>query len=198
MSELPKFDSPPVVETVIGVSFDPIPGWDIPHLGLFWNQVRTDFPEFKVQPTLPDTPEEQFPAKTPGKVNIEITSRLAARCWFVSAEGNTLIQVQNNRFCYNWRKTGENQSYPHYDDSIRPSFVSEWNRFAMFVKDEFRISAPPIRQCEITYVNHIEMGSNSKMHELFSGWSGQTTTDFLPEPDRVGVNASYEISDQGR
>ena len=38
-SSLPAFRKPPVVETVLGVQFDPIPGFSNAHLGAFWKRL---------------------------------------------------------------------------------------------------------------------------------------------------------------
>lgn len=40
---LPRFDVPPVVEMVLGVEFADLPGWSIPHYGLFWGRIRSDY-----------------------------------------------------------------------------------------------------------------------------------------------------------
>ena len=50
---LVDFESPPVVETVLGVEFAPIRGWAVPHFGLYWNEVRSEFPRFDVHAPLP-------------------------------------------------------------------------------------------------------------------------------------------------
>ena len=90
----------------------------------------------------------------------EIQGTLPVRCWFFDTSETRLIQVQNNCFIHNWRKTAETDNYKHYD-AIRPIFVDEWSRFLGFL-DQNSLAKPDVWQCEITYVNHIERGQ---------GWS---------------------------
>ena len=52
-----------------------------------------------------------------------------------------------------------------------------------------------IRQCEISYVNHIEIDSRRRMSDIFTDWSGLTTKRFLPEPEKVALSVSYQIPD---
>ena len=53
--ELPKFDSPPVIETVLGVQFAPLPNFSTVHSGWFWkNYLGEDWTSVKVVPRLDD------------------------------------------------------------------------------------------------------------------------------------------------
>jgi hypothetical protein len=49
---LPDFGAPPVVETALGVEFAPLRKWSVPHFGVFWNEIKSDYPRFEVQPAL--------------------------------------------------------------------------------------------------------------------------------------------------
>ena len=50
MHMLPDFNEPPVIETVLGLQFDPIESFNVPHFGLYWSKIRADYPTFDVQP----------------------------------------------------------------------------------------------------------------------------------------------------
>lgn len=195
---LPYYELPPVVETVIGVSFSPINDWEIPHFGLFWTRVREEFPEVSVHPPL-ESPEEQFPL-APMRLGLQFRSKPDARCWFINQDSQTLLQVQRDRFILNWRKGDATRPYPRYTETIRPAFVRQWQRFVEFVSEEFQDTEFSIKQCELTYINHIPLNEGWKNpSELFSGWSGVTSESFLPEPETIAINVSYQMPDkQGR
>jgi uncharacterized protein (TIGR04255 family) len=152
---LPHFDDPPVVETVLGVEFVPLEKWHIPHFGLFWHDIRGEYPRFEVQPPLA-SPIEKFgqEAGPPQRLALEMLTHPPVRCWFIDRSEKRLLQVQNDRFIHNWRKAGSVETYPHYEN-IRPLFEREWERFCLFLKSH-DLGTPEVRQCEVTYVNHID------------------------------------------
>ena len=199
---LPKFRLPPVTETVLGVEFAPLVGWRVPHFGLFWNRIRDRFPKYEIKPPL-DTQIEQFngPAR-PVSPAIQVLLEPEVRCWFIDASDRALIQVQNNRFTYNWRKTGPDDAYPHYDETIRPAFERIWNEYQAFVAAE-QIGELNIVQCEVTYVNHLEIGkgwrSPAEISNIFPFLSNSIGRGFLPMPERLGFNITFRLPDkQGR
>lgn len=142
-TQSPKFNHPPIVEKLMGVQFMPLEGWSAPHFGLFWQEIRNDFPTFSVQPPLLSSAREFSPEEF-------------IRCWFFHNTDKKIIQVQRDRFLYNWQKPADYEEYPHYE-SIRPEFEKAWHKFTQFLADN-EISDPVIEQYEITYINHFERG----------------------------------------
>jgi hypothetical protein len=49
---LPKFNRPPVVETVLGVEFAQLIRWGIPHFGLYWATIRNEYQHCPVREPL--------------------------------------------------------------------------------------------------------------------------------------------------
>ncbi len=203
---LPDFDDPPVVETVLGVEFAPLEKWSIPHFGLFWHEVRDEYPGFEVQPPL-DSQIERFgrevrrEARQPQMVKFEVLSQPPIRCWFIDQSGRRLLQVQNDRFVHNWRKVGPAETYPRYE-SIRPIFEREWERFCRFLESN-ALGTPEVRQCEVSYVNHLDQGKGwqtfADLGNVIACWSGTPTGRFLPAPEDVGLKTCYLMPDnQGR
>ncbi len=45
---LPDFDDPPIVESALSVEFATLAKWRIPHFGLFWHEIQTDFTSTKM------------------------------------------------------------------------------------------------------------------------------------------------------
>jgi uncharacterized protein (TIGR04255 family) len=189
---LPDFENPPAVETLMGVHFAPIEKWQGPYFGLFWSQIKKDYPKAEVQPPVVAAP-------TPELVLSQFQSRfeLPVRCWFFNRDETRLIQVQNNLFLHNWRKVAHADKYLHYDD-LRPIFEREWQAFRNFLDGE-GLEAPAVQLCEVTYVNHIDRGSGwqtfADLSQVFPNWSPQTSGNILPAPELVAINASYPLKD---
>lgn len=197
---LPDYDDPPVVETVLGVQFAPLQGWGIPHFGLFWNEIKDEYPNFQVQPALPGDVGVSvgLDVGSPAGPRLQFTAAVPVRCWFFDPSRTRLIQLQNDRFMHNWIKAALAQRYMHYED-VRPIFYREWQRFAAFLERQ-GIERPGMVQCEVTYVNHLEREKGwstfADFPSVIAPWSGSGSTGFLPSPDAVVLNARYPISDQ--
>src|SRR5271155_5943414 len=104
--DLPDFENPPVVETVLSVQFEPLRGINTAYLGLLWKEFSAGFPRAEDQPLLPRSVEE-FPEGPPARLGLQLQAfekPPPLRMWFVSERGNEMIQVQADRFIKNWRK----------------------------------------------------------------------------------------------
>lgn len=137
-----KFKKPPINEVVIGTYFNP-PLVDLKaeHVGLFWSDIRGEYPVLSQQPPIGviiETPLEIFPMP---------------RYWLASKDDATLIQIQKNAFLFNWRKREE--TYPHYD-SVKARFDKNFQLFSDFVGVEIGIQNLSIEVCELSYVNIIK------------------------------------------
>jgi uncharacterized protein (TIGR04255 family) len=191
---LPDFVRPPLIETAIALEFAPLTKFKIPHFGIYWERIRSEYPEFDVRPVI-QTGLDEVPPGT--QINIEINNDPnAVRCWFMDATKSQLIQVQNNRFINNWRKLAEADQYPRYKDKIRPRFKKEWARFREFVTETELGELSSVRG-EMTYINHIDFDDGWENYKgissLFPLWSGKTSAGFLPAPTNVTFAASYPI-----
>lgn len=185
---LPEFDAPPLFETVFGVRFPKLKGWDVRHFGLYWDQIRADFPRFETKPPLPGP----LPGSQGEAIAIQLLSEPEMRCWYLISDGTRLLQVQHDGFFHNWRKVRLDEVYPRYR-TIRPSFEREWGRFRRFL-EERGIASPNVVECEATYVNHLEKGrewsSIADLREVFR-WFG----DDAPEPTRLVLRASVAMGE---
>jgi hypothetical protein len=123
-----EYDNPPVIETVLSAEFAPLPNWQIPHFGLFWQHIRQDYPQCEVKPAL-SSAVEQFdtPHPKPEDLLPQLLDQPPIRCWFVG--DTSLVQVQNDRLIYNWRKGQSTLPYPRYEPSVRPGFEKLWRQF---------------------------------------------------------------------
>lgn len=154
---LPKFDAPPVVETVLGIQFAPLPGFSTAHAGCYWKKhLDPAWTGVKDAPRLPDQ-FERLGTEQRWRSGVEIRQIQAGepnRVQFVGSDGERMIQVQDSRFIYNWRK--REGAYPSYD-KLRPEFDGRFNVFRRFVQ-EAELGSLEWNQWEVTYVNHIPRG----------------------------------------
>ncbi|RMH34532.1 MAG: TIGR04255 family protein [Nitrospirae bacterium] len=196
---LPEFESPPVIETVLGVQFNRLESFQIPHFGLYWNRVRQIYPRVEIQPPLSPA-FEHFAVEN---VSEEFEIRLSGgppelRCWFKNEEETHLIQIQRDRFIINWRKVTGKEEYPRYH-RFRPRFQDEWIKFCNFLREE-AIDCPQVNQCEVTYVNHFECEKEFKhlgeVHKMFRVWSELPREEFLPSPEAVRFHMRFALPDQ--
>jgi uncharacterized protein (TIGR04255 family) len=194
---IPRFKAPPLVETILGLEFAPIGQWQIPHFGLYWQKIREEYPTFEVQPPLASSEDRRSTEDRIFKaMMIELHPVPPVRCWYRHAGNECLLQLQNDRFIHNWRKTGEDSNYPHYE-GIRPIFEVEWNRFREFLKHEQIGSAEPSR-CEVTYVNHLvkgrEWNSLADVAAVFPWFSPPTVFDPPRTASAVGFALQYPLA----
>ena len=203
---LPKFDSPrpdftdpPVIEVALSVQFEPLSALGVPQFGLLWEHYRKEFPNTEDQPALPSV-TEHFEAPKPPSVKVGIISEpRPPRCWFKNAADTELIQVQQDRFVFNWRKSKAEEPYPRYP-YVRAKFEAHFKTFETFLR-ECSIGAVLPNQCVVTYVNHLFPGRGWKragqFKNIFSVWSGRHSDDFLPEPEDITTQARYPMLTDG-
>ena len=195
------FTNPPVVETVLSVQFAPLSKVSIPDMGLYWQKIRHEFSRIELRPPVAHVKEEfvSDPAKAAAQFNFELVpaTELQIRCWFLDKKGNKFLQVQNDRFIHNWQKVTGDEIYPRYE-TVRSKFEEEWVRFCEFLKEE-NLGTPVVDQCEVTYVNHIEYGkgwkSYAELNKVIAPWSGTSSGEFLPAPEKVNLNVTYLLPD---
>lgn len=158
-----KFQKAPIVELVLGVQFDSAV-IEPKHTFDFFNDIKQQFPVIQEQHILNsiiETPE-----------NLSETSILSGfhtRKWFVNSENNKLIQIQPDRFLFNWRKTNDNTSYPHYENVL-----SEFMDNFKIIDNKLAVNEN-INQLEITYVDHIVLDDfgldRYDLSKIFNFWS---------------------------
>jgi len=200
---LPEFENPPVVEVALAVQFEPIAGLTAPQLGLLWAaHYRKAYPKVEEHAPL-DSVIERFGSKGPGHADVRIqmlNKPPTPRCWFLSDEGSELIQVQPDRFAHNWRKTGDADEYPRYDEHIKKTFIEEVTSFQDYIEEEELGTFAP-NQCEVTYVNHIPCGtgwdSHGQLAQILSLGELQGADGFLPEAEELRMSGSFVIPREG-
>lgn len=189
------YAEPPVVEVVCGVTFKAIKSLLAPHLGVFWDKIRTEYPECRELPILPAL-IEPMDEKTPNvQEQIEVTLiPPLPRVWFLDKKENTLIQVQRNRFVHNWKSVKKEDRYPDFKN-IFEAFQKQLAAFTSFLRDEKLEELHPV-QYELTYINHLLQGRGwekvSNLGNLFPDFDWHCNpTRFLPEIEAINWNTSF-------
>ena len=193
---LPDFSDPPVIEVALSVLYKSLSSLTTAHIGSLWAKFRDEFP------TTEDHPPLGFPVEAPAQIQqeppkpeLKMLAVLPGRTWFVSPSGTELIQVQHDRFAYNWRKQSTDV-YPRYP-KVRENFERHLHVFQRFESDS-GLGTMSARQCEVSYVNHIieEGGIDlGRCGDYVSLWQDSSGDRFLPQAERVGFNTSYTMSD---
>jgi uncharacterized protein (TIGR04255 family) len=181
----------PLTEVVMGLQFDSLPLTG-PGLAPFWDSIRDDFPTVAEQPPLLPIAEDFGPPRPP-QFSVELTGQpLAPRYWFVGKDETRLLQVQRDRFVYNWRNRPEGDDYPHYE-VIRPEFNTYFERFEAFARarldDTVRCT-----WAELTYVNLISLPSDGDASSVVTLLRGSGLKS-LPPVDDVAATWRFLMRD---
>lgn len=192
---LADFQKPPAVETLVGFHFFPLQNWKTPNFGLFWQAIKREYPDAQVRPVVEQGLRLELNSAL---ASIKLSGDVPVRWWYLHRSGKRLVQLQADSFVQNWRKRGADDPYLHYKD-LRPAFRKTWAQFLRFLKQQ-HVESPRVRQCEVTYVNHIDRGegwrSFGDLANVFSVWKGKTYCGFLPTPDLVSMQVFYPIKGQ--
>jgi uncharacterized protein (TIGR04255 family) len=177
-ADLPDYENPPLNEILLSLQFSQPSGFGNVQIVLLWQKLfKEKFPNYQEQPPLQPLFEVFGPNPIP-LPSIQISMAVPeVRYWFTNDD--EVIQIQNNRFIHNWRKTREDQKYPHYE-TIRENFTKEIELIAGFL-NENKLGELQVNQCEVSYINHIEFpdGKNphTNLHRVFRSINENETVD---------------------
>ncbi|MFO1392546.1 MAG: hypothetical protein U1F09_02100 [Steroidobacteraceae bacterium] len=147
----PNFENPPIVEIGIGVAFSKPERLSIGQLGRFWATIAGDFPYS----------EDHNPVGSPAEWAASVEGLPLPRLWVIAAGGNTLLQLQVDRFGLNWRRQKDSDRYPDFASRLE-AFLGYWKLFCEFAQEVCGGDAA-VRSAEIIKV--------SRSHET-DGWAG--------------------------
>jgi uncharacterized protein (TIGR04255 family) len=165
-----------------------------PHLGLLWEKFRQEYPSCKeVDPLVPVV--ETFSGAE--RSDVDLTVPYLPRIWFVSRDGNAIVQVQRDRLLHNWRKIHPTDEYPRYS-VVKEKFSKRFAEFEAFLLENQLGTVSPI-QFEMTYLNHIPVGSGwetfMELGKVFPDFNWRTSERFLPLPEKVNWRTSFAMPD---
>lgn len=186
-----KFDRPPVVEVACGVSFTLPKPLRTAHIGLYWSRVSGEFPRCDDAQPIAHIVESNVVADS-----AEIDFRIEhvslppmRRAWLINEAGTHLLQLQEDRFLFNWKRVADNSSYPSYQEVVA-GFRTQWANYKSFLSDQ-KLGDPSITQLEMTYFNFLVTPAD----ELRDHVRDRAADRFLPQPETVWMRNSYPLPD---
>jgi uncharacterized protein (TIGR04255 family) len=201
----PKFEFPPVVETVLGVQFANLPGYTTAHAGWFWKEYleKLNEPENHKWSTAVDAPrlEDQFErfggddSWGPMFALKALPSSQSHRTQIFRSDNERLIQVQDSRLLLNWKK--QSGAYPSFGPLLE-EFRTVLHAFETFAHDA-HFGAVSFNQWETVYVDQLKKGefweSPRDWSRIFPGLSLPQVKDnpLLASGDEV-VSADWRFS----
>jgi uncharacterized protein (TIGR04255 family) len=149
-------------------------------MGIVWSLFSDEFPKT----------EDKVPLgfRTPQGLRLENRPRV----WFVSEDDQRIIQVQRDRFHFNWRKVREDDPYPRFE-SVYSAFTRHSTAFRDLVQEA---DAFVLEHLELTYVNLIP--EDAETVDSFSGLFPDLVRRkdegrYLPRPRRFHWNSTYAL-----
>lgn len=150
----PHFRKPPIFEQAIALVFDRLRDFSIVDPGLFWTEIREQFPLSESAPRLPtsvelfDGPEAQLTFSALPPVQLP-------RTVFKTNPEGELVQIQDDKFVFNWVRTSQAAQYPRFERTS----ARLWELYTLWAKfyEKRYGTAPPLKQCELTNVNVVEV-----------------------------------------
>lgn len=184
----PNFERPPINELVCGVVFERLRLFTAPFVGLLWNEYRADFPKAEHAPLLVS---ERTAAEA-----LSLEQITFPRIWFVHRDERTLIQVQNDRFLFNWRKVEREDEYPRFAYVIE-EFRKHFERFNKFIS-EHNLGVLEVKTGELSYINHFLVGegwnSLADIGSILPDMSWQHREGrYLPTPKLMSWRALFKL-----
>lgn len=123
MSERPRLSKPPLTEVVCGVKFEPLP-LALEHIAELRQALKEDYPKLSLQPAVMEPGDEfEFVFGVAGP------ALKGQRCLLEREGSPWIVQVQQDRFFFNWR--GEGEHYPGFEGvgGVLEGFLAVWRRF---------------------------------------------------------------------
>jgi uncharacterized protein (TIGR04255 family) len=111
-----------------------------------------------------------------------------------------LIQIQSDRFLFNWRSMAESDEYPRYP-TIRDAFLWAWGEWTAFIDVE-SLGEISVSAIEMSYINAIAKGKGwqnwDSVGEIFPDFAWRKAAGrYLPGPEKVVYVAAIQMGDEG-
>ncbi|MDA0159570.1 TIGR04255 family protein [Solirubrobacter ginsenosidimutans] len=201
--DLVTFERPPLNEVYLSVQFATDVSDEAVALAEFWPLIRADFPTLERHPALPpveetfDVPPKVGPPNLPFRIG---TGAMPQRYWFVSADSTRLVQVQPDRFLFNWRRVRPDDEYPRFR-ALVPEFERLFEAFVQVLSADQR-KAATAAWAEVGYINHVDApdelrpGGHISLDRIFTFVSKIDATAFDPVED-MQLQVRSTIRDDG-
>jgi uncharacterized protein (TIGR04255 family) len=198
MTNILKYEHPPVFETVIGVHFPELAGFRPRHLYLYWETRKEQYPTIEERPRIREV-VEAFPRRpTLREPKLSVSEGPPAeRVWCITQPEDELIQIQPDWFLFNWRERPGSKYASFAENSQK--FLEEFKQFREFCRGH-ALEDPKPRLCEVSYINHIDPEGGESTIELFgkvlTGLCWKTADGWLPHPEAATFNRVFVVGEQ--
>ena len=192
-----EFAKPPVDEVVLSILFESLDKLLAPHLGEIWQEFKKDgFMQIMEHPPVMPTMETfPNPSREP-QFHINVPD--LPRIWFIHKDDSQILQVQRDRFTFNWRKTKPDQGYPGFS-AICDKFEGFYNRFSQIMRDMEIGEVTPL-QYELTYIDQLRQGDGwntldelGKIYNMFVDF--QESDSFWSSAESLSLRTSFTLAD---
>lgn len=182
-----KFQNPPVMEVACAVTFRLDRPLKSGHVGLYWSKVQDEFPRCEDASPIPAMFEATSNAPAVTYQVLEMPE--LRRTWLLNSAGTHLLQLQEDRFIFNWKRTDLDTSYPSYDTVIA-DFWKQWHQYRHFLIEQ-GLGSPVVVQLELTYFN-VLIGP---VHFLRDHRREVAEGRFLPTPEAMNYRLQFVLPD---
>ncbi len=190
---LPSFKNPPLLEVVAGVQFDSSLGFQTLDIADIWHDFgKEEFETYREMPPLDPYVENNT------KI-IELSDLLPMRrYWFERKKKDKLIQIQRDRFIYNWRRPLENMDdtncYPRYENVVKKEFFEYYKSFQNTLSNKGIKGFNPSFM-ELSYINLIDMpeGGLSYINSIFKDINWDRKSHILSAPESMQHRWLFQI-----
>jgi uncharacterized protein (TIGR04255 family) len=186
--QLPSFKAPPVQEVAFAIRFSDV-GLKTVHFGLLSQLLSKEYPHF----------DDLQPFGDESGIAFQIVPLPPFRRVRMSTEDRQhSVQIQGDRFIFNWTKTSKEMTYPRFGPLYR-QFDELWNKFVDLLRS-VGAGTPKVVSYDLTYVNELASieGSVSSLAEhalSFFRWSGEHGR-FLAEPTAMNAALTFKLPDE--
>ena len=181
------FDVPPIAEVSLGCKFLPRPDFLVPHFGALWERIKKDYPDVAHAGQIVNPPEGLL---------VSDDGVMLPRVWYISSDKVRLMQLQQNRFHFNWRKTPERPDYVRFP-AIQAETLRLWGLLGEYVLEATGSALQPVVN-ELTYTNLFLIEGKSAFelaNESLRDAAWCRETRFLHAPDAVAYSYSFSLPD---
>jgi uncharacterized protein (TIGR04255 family) len=187
----PGFMSPPIVELVLSVGFQPLP-LNVSQIGDLARIFGDRFPAIEQKPSYAMPIEVFGPASQLPTVSLQLFDGISLpRVWLIDARGTDLVQIQSDWFARNWRRVTAAESYPRYP-VVSDAFADDLERFRSYLEAEGMLLQPT--QCEITYIDHIDLPRDGGLASVVAKLEEDREFDLRPEAQAISTDYPLEIN----
>ena len=155
-AQSPVYSSPPIRELKYSLQFEPIANFHVGYLGALWGEFREEFPGVEHGEEL-NHDIERFGPKWRPRVGPQfkfLEETPAPRMIMKSRSGDRRLQVQKDKFIFNWIGDGTQGKYPGFN-VLGEEYEGHLDTFKKFVKRNGDLGDIGFNQAEVTKINHI-------------------------------------------